>query len=339
MPRICIVPRVDGIGGMASFRLKFEAGLLARGIKVTYDLGTRADSVLIIGGTRHLYGLWSVKRRGVPIVHRLDGINWIHRARRTPPRLFVRSEAANLLLALIRARFADRVIYQSTFVKEWWESWYGATRAPSTVIYNGVDLTMYTSDGPAEPPGGRYRIMVVEGSLADGQVVGLPWAVRLAEALHETHGLQVELSVAAKVTTAQQEHWLACSRVPLTFLGVVPREHIPALDRSAHLYFSAELNPPCPNSVIEALACGLPVVGFDTGALGEIVTSTAGHVVPFGGDPWRLDAPDIPALAKAAAEVLADLPRYQIGARARAEQAFGLDEMMDKYLDVLMGGN
>jgi hypothetical protein len=62
-------------------------------------------------------------------------------------------------------------------------------------------------------------------------------------------------------------------------------------------------------------------------------------VVPFGGDPWRLDAPDIPALAKAAAEVLADLPRYQIGARARAEQAFGLDEMMDKYLDVLMGGN
>ena len=44
-----------------------------------------------------------------------------------------------------------------------------------------------------------------------------------------------------------------------------------------------------PNSVIEALACGLPVVSFDTGALPELVTPGAGRVVAYGGDPWRLD--------------------------------------------------
>jgi hypothetical protein len=34
--------------------------------------------------------------------------------------------------------------------------------------------------------------------------------------------------------------------------------------------------------------------------------------------------------------MLADLPRYQAGARARAESAFGLDAMVDKYLEVLL---
>ena len=74
--------------------------------------------------------------------------------------------------------------------------------------------------------------------------------------------------------------------------------------RSSHLLFSAEVNPPCPNSVIEALACGLPVVGFDTGSLSELVQGDAGRLVPYGADQWKLQKPDIPMLAEVATEVL-----------------------------------
>ena len=70
----------------------------------------------------------------------------------------------------------------------------------------------------------------------------------------------MELVIAAEVAESQKEYWKTHSRVPVNFLGVVPLERIPELDRSAHLFFSAEYHPPCPNSVIEALACGLPVV-------------------------------------------------------------------------------
>jgi hypothetical protein len=117
---------------------------------------------------------------------------------------------------------------------------------PQQVIHNGVDLSVYTPSGPGERPKDLVRIMVVEGSLTHGQEVGLSWAVALAEKLKEIQPLPVELVIAAEVAESQKEYWKTHSRVPVNFLGVVPGERIPELDRSAHFYFSAEINPPCP---------------------------------------------------------------------------------------------
>jgi glycosyltransferase involved in cell wall biosynthesis len=100
--------------------------------------------------------------------------------------------------------------------------------------------------------------------------------------------------------------------------------------------FSAEVNPPCPNSVIEALACGLPVASFDTGSLSELVQAGAGRLVPYGADPWRLQLADIPALAEAATEVLQDQDRFRKSAREKAESAFDVEKMVDEYLKVLL---
>ena len=38
MTRICLVPRMNGVGGMVSFQHKLAAGLESRGIQVGYDL-------------------------------------------------------------------------------------------------------------------------------------------------------------------------------------------------------------------------------------------------------------------------------------------------------------
>jgi glycosyltransferase involved in cell wall biosynthesis len=103
------------------------------------------------------------------------------------------------------------------------------------------------------------------------------------------------------------------------------------------MLFSAEINPPCPNSVIEALASGLPVLGFDTGSLRELVGEHAGRLAPYGGDPWKLQPPDVPALVEPALEILGDQPRFRRAARERAEQLFGLDRMVDEYLEALLG--
>jgi glycosyltransferase involved in cell wall biosynthesis len=334
MPRVCIVPKVSS-GGMASFRLKFEDGLRKRGIEITYNLGEDSDAILVIAGTRHLLPLWRAKRRGVRIVQRLDGVNWVQRVRWSGPRYTLRAESGNALLSFIRNHLADRVIYQSEFIRGWWEDWYGAARVPGEVILNGVDLDTYAPVGrnviPPQPP---YRMLVVEGSLAGGLDTGLRAAVQLAGILSER--FPVNLIIAGTIDARSKERFEKESKIPIEILGVVPREEVPELMRSSHLLFSAEINPPCPNSVIEALACGLPVVGFDTGSLRELVGEAAGRLVPYGGDPWKLEPPDVPALAKATTEILLEQERFRSASRTRADELFSVDKMVDAYLKVLL---
>ncbi len=334
MPRVCIVPKVS-TGGMASFRAKFEDGLRKRGIEVTHNPEDDSDALLVIGGTRHLLPLWRAKRRGIRIVQRLDGVNWVQRVRWSGLRYSLRAEYGNALLALIRNNVADRVVYQSEFIRSWWEDWYGVARVPGRVILNGVDLETYSPVArdviPRYPP---YRLLVVEGSLAGGLDTGLRAAVHLAEILAEN--FSVELTIAGKVDARTKDRLEKENKIPLEFLGIIPHEQIPELMRSSHLLFSAEINPPCPNSVIEALACGVPVVGFETGSLRELVGENAGRLVPYGGDPWKLETPDVPALVKAAEKVLREQERFRKVARARAEELLSVDKMVDEYLKVLL---
>ena len=335
MATICITPRVEGTGGMASFRLKFEAGLKARGFDVTHNPDEADAALLVIAGTKGILPLWRAKRRGVRIVQRLDGINWIHKRRSTGWRHYLRAEYGNFVLSFIRRFIADHILYQSEFSKKWWEEWYGRTRVPSTVVHNGVDLNVYSAGVGriANPP---YRLLVVEGSLGGGYDMGLENAIRLAETLKEKHNLPMQLVVVGKISDEHRARVDAKSRVPIEWMGSVPRERIPEIDRSAHLFFSADLNAACPNAVIEALACGLPVAAFDTGALNELVIGDAGRLVPYGGDVWKIDPPDIDTLAVASAEVLGDQPRFAKAARIHAESALGLDTMVDGYLKVLL---
>jgi len=332
-----LVGFVSGTGGMVSFRHKLSAGLAKRGIEVSYDLEDEPyQAVLIIGGTRQLSALWRAKRKGIRLVQRLDGINWIQRKRRTGLRHFLRAELGNLLQSSIRRRLAGRIVYQSAFARNWWEDWYGIVPAPAVMIHNGVDLDTYTPEGPHERPQGRFRLLVVEGSLGGGYETGLENAVSLAEELNFKHKIPMELMVVGKVSPAQEAWWNSRSRVPLLWAGTLEREAIPGIDRSAHLFFAADLHPACPNSVIEALACGLPVAAFDTGALRELVPPQAGCIAPYGSDPWKLEKPDIPGLADMAARALMNLTPYRLAARAHAGQSFDLDNMVEKYLHVLL---
>jgi len=181
-----------------------------------------------------------------------------------------------------------------------------------------------------------YRVLVVEGNLGGGYEMGLDNAIELAETLKEKHGIPITLTVVGRITDEHRRQVDVRVRVPTEWLGSQPRERIPGIMHSAHLFFSSDLHPACPNSVIEALACGLPVVAFDTGALKELVIGDSGRIVPYGSDPWKIEKPDIPGLAQAALQILNDLPRFRTASRLQAESALGLDKMIDDYLEVLL---
>ncbi len=334
---VCIIPRLQGLGGPVSFQNRLMAGLSARGVTVHHDpLAEDVAVILVNGGSKRLSALWKARRRGVRIVQRLNGMNWIHRRRPTHLRQFLRAEINNRLLAFIRRHLADEIVYQSNFARTWWRTVYGKSGLPSRVIYNGVDLNIFTSAGLHQRPTDFFRIQLVEGHLGGGNETGLANGIALTRLLSQELDQLVELMVVGDVPPAVKTHWQQQTGTRLVWGGTVDSDQIPIINRSAHLLFSSDLNAACPNSVIEALACGLPVIAFATGSLPELIEGDAGRVVPYGSNYWKLETPDIAALAAAARLVLQQQDRYRLAARQRAEMLFDVNQMVERYLEVLL---
>ncbi len=336
--KVCLVPELSGLGGMVTFQDKFISSLRQRGITYTFNMNDPdIAAILVIGGTRQLFKLWQAKRRGVRLVQRLNGMNWMHKVEKSSLRAALRAEINNHILAFIRRNLADSIIYQSDFSLAWWNQVFGKRPIPFRVTHNGVDLEKYTPQGPETPPNDHYRLLLVEGHMSGSYARGLDTAVRLAKTLQSDHELLIELMVVGDVSDSlMADAHLMAPDLWITWRGIVPLGEIPAIARSAHVLFSADLNAACPNSVIEALACGLPVVAFDTGALAELVPEEAGEIVPYGSNHWKLEAPAIQPLAAACVKILNHNPTYRKRARKWAVDHFDLNMMAEAYLGELL---
>ncbi len=293
--------------------------------------------MLIIGSTHKFADLLYAKQHKIRIIQRLDGMNWLHKQHHTGFNHVIRSERLNLQLALTRRWLADEVVYQSNFTRDWWNTVYGSLRKPSRVIHNGVDLDKFNPKGKEKPPADFIRLLVVEGSFKGGHERDLLNAVEAASLLSAKLGRKVELMVVGNVPQELRDQAACSHEASINWMGLVPHEQIPELDRGAHLLFPAEINAACPNSVVEALASGLPVVSYATGSLPELIGEDGGVVVPYGNNYWQLEAPATENLVNAAVNVLENLPDYKKSARKRAEELFGLEKMVADYRKVLLG--
>ena len=331
---VCLTPKLQGVGGPSSFQGRLKTGLEKKGYKVHFDPDRKDISViLVVAGTRHMLKLSRAKNRGVPIIQRLNGMNWTHRKTNTGLRHYLRAEINNRILATIRSSLASGIVYQSHFTNEWWDRQYGEVRIPNWVILNGVELDVFNPVGISNRPSDRIRIQVTEGHLGGGHELGLRNAIRFAKALKPHLQQSMEMIVAGDVPSDLQKEFTHLEWIH--WLGVINLSQIPHLNRSAHLFFPCEINAACPNSVIEAMACGLPVIGYQTGAILELVGEKGGKVVPYGAKDTELEPAVVEPLVDGALDILNHWERYSKSARKRAVTLFDSNTMVEQYIEAM----
>ena len=336
---ICLIPKAGSLGGPRTFQQNLISWAEQSGrAEIHFDPDREdIDAFLVIGGPKKYIGrLLKARRRGIPVVHRLNGMNWIHRRRKTGLKYFLHAEAANLMIAFYRRFICSRIVYQSPFCEKRWNRVYGKLNKPSEVIFNGTDIRKFIPAAADPDLETRIDFVLAEGSFRYGMDFGLDVGAELAAGLAERFGRPVCMHVAGKTNPESEvrvRQLLLASGAPaeVIFEGVCSREKLIELEQKAAFFFSSEIHAACPNAVIEAMACGLPVIGFDTGALKD-VTGEAGIIIPYGADPWKLERPDCSGLIDAAEQVIRNNTAFRRTARRRAETEFSIEKMAEAYI-------
>lgn len=230
-------------------------------------------------------------------------------------------------------RKKDRVIAVGEAVRQALIDNEGIPEQRTNVIYNGVDLHRFHSD---QKPSHRQRLRE-ELSLSDEDfVVTLVGrldflkdhltAVRTAERISQA-GIPLKMlfigegpersKIETEIQKRQLEH---CVRL----LGT--RHDVSELLQAADLCFLCSISEGIPLTLIEGMACSLPVVSTDVGGVAEVVVDgQTGYLAPAEND--EILAEGVVRLARDSAL------REKLGSlgRQRVEEAFSLEHMHQLY--------
>jgi glycosyltransferase involved in cell wall biosynthesis len=232
---------------------------------------------------------------------------------------------------------ASHVVYQSEFCRATSDRFLGKAAAPSEILYNAVDTGVFT---PAARAGRRDGLVILVGGTQDLRyrfATALEAFVLVARRRRDARMIVTgRLRWGGGDATAEATRLLAESGVAdrVRLLGPYTQAEAPGIYGQADLLLHCKVNDPSPGLVIEALACGLPVVYSATGGTPEMVGPDAGIGVP-GEESFEGDVPPDPRrLAEAILEVAERRGERADAARQRAVERFDLEPWLARHAEI-----
>lgn len=313
-------------GGTSTFAKNLKKGIESKGHTITFVYEPDYDILLAAPRAPWKY-LWDAKQAKKPIIQRLDGVyypttavGWAYPLHNAP-------------LALIRHLAANYTIYQSRYSQRCCNRFLGKKRNERcSIIYNGVDTEHFSPEGPAKnlKDNPQQHVFITASRFRrKDQILPLIEAFEVYTRTYTTNAKFVVIGdFTAEVAHIPQQH-----HKNITFTGPTNNEELPDYLRSADVFLMSHLNPPCPNNVLEAMACELPICGIADGAMPELVTSGEnGELLPTQGaafyTPRHIDPH---AFARSMHKIMQRQTEYTQTARQSITELFSLQIMLNNY--------
>lgn len=275
--------------------------------------------------------LWLARRKGAYVVFNQNGVAY-------PGWHGPGWEQVNRpMIKLVHV--SDHVFYQSQFCKLSADRFLGARHGSWEILYNAVDTRFFTPV-PTEPDP-SCLVLLLGGN--QYQYYRLDSALQAVAALVRDR-INVRLLVAGRLNwipdqleagaiTQRRIRELGIEGI-VHFLGPYTQQQAPDIYRQAHILLHTKYNDPCSSTVIEAMACGLPVVYSCSGGTPELVGNEAGIGVPVGlsWDQEHLGDPSM--LADAVLRIALERGQYAEAARWQAVERFDLQSWLQRHQEV-----
>jgi sugar transferase (PEP-CTERM/EpsH1 system associated) len=205
-------------------------------------------------------------------------------------------------------------------------------------IYNGVDVARFEPAGTSPVP--------VDGCPFDpshhfivgtvGRMAPIKDQLTLARAFITVLAEQPALRDRLRLVLVGEGPLRVQAQALLEEAGVAPlawlpgeRRDVPAIMRGLHAFVLPSLGEGISNTILEAMACGLPVLATRVGGNAELVADGDSGIIVPSDDPRSMAA----ALAALAADPAKAAAMGRLG-RQRVEQHFSLTAMVDRYEDL-----
>jgi len=273
----------------------------------------------------------AAKRAGVSIVLNQNGVAY-------PAWHGEGWEDTNKPLALAHSA-ADYIFYQSKFCQESAWRFLGRAAGQFEVLYNPVDTTFFSPTTIKKETGGP--VMLAAGShLYDYRVkIAIDTLRNLCKDFQSSR-----LIIAGRYRwgfseeSAEAEIRKYVSDCNLTekveWVGAYNQLQAPALFRRADILLHTTFNDACPRLVVEAMACGLPIVYSASGGVPELVGDSAGVGMPAPRDWERQHPPGLEEIAKATRKIYGRYAEYSFEARKRAVEMFDVKPWLQKHKEI-----
>ena len=268
MPKfsICFVNKIYPTGGSGTFLQNFKNYLKKKNYIISnLKKKNKKDFIFITGSNlRNIIPIIYNIMSGTKIINRVDGKNWIYQYKSENIFKYYFSILQNLNVLLFQI-IADKIIYQSNFIKkDWNQSLFGKK---SVVIYNG------------SRPCFKKRIFKKITKPILISVEGNIDSAFKSDKIISYIGKNYRYELYGKVSKKLKSKFNKIDNI--IFHGQVSRASIQKIlnKNKKFIFISLEMFAPCPNSVIEALNHGIPVIGYDQGSMREIVKSNQGSLI------------------------------------------------------------
>ena len=266
-----------------------------------------------------------IKKKGLPVVLNQNGVFY-------PAWFDGNWEKENYKMSQIYC-LADYILWQSKFCKKACEKFLDKRIGIGEILYNSVDTSIFVPKNRGNKK--RFSFLITGNIRRKNNYRISIVLIALKEILKKN--TEVELIIAGYVE--DRKYFFSKIRDlkiqdNVIFIETYSQKDAPEIYQLADAYITMSYQDNCPTAVLEAMACGLPILYSNSGGIPELVDNESGLGINVKRNWNKIIVPSSSAVSEGMEKIIENRNNMSQASRTRSVEFFDLKIWISKHQNI-----